>query len=424
VTLAVFGFERYLDWARTSDGGDRRAARLYLWGAAGVLVLLALLAQSGALTSVWQSVIYSGMTPDRVQALEADMPVLQAGFWIAAFLAVLLAGVWEAIAAGLAGWRAVLAAVALLAALDLYRVDRPFIRATELVDASPDYATIFAPNDVVAFLQRRQQAGEVFRALDLAPMLQGGGGGNNLNWLAQYGIEQLGGHHPNELGRYRDLIGGEMPANLQLSNFRLLDLTNTAYVVTPQPLQGFPYPVAYQGASGVVYRNPNVLPRAFLVGRTEVVPDSGAIQRLLNGPFDIAHVAALPAALPASVVVQADPRGTVSWSARDANESVLSVSTDRPALLVVTDNYFDAWHAQVDGREVPILRADYTFRAVPVPAGKHSVRMYYHSAVLSASVTTSALLLALLAAIALVGTLLGRRGAVAADAVAAEGASA
>ncbi len=405
VTLATFGLERYLDWARTGDPGDRRVLRLYLWSAAAVLALLALLAQGGALTSIWQAVVYPGMTPDKLQALEADLPVLQAGFWIATFLAILLAALWEALAAGMAGWRLALAGVALLAALDLYRVDRPFIRATELTDAAPEYATIFQPNDVIQFLQGRQRAGEVFRVFDVAPA------GNNLNALAQYGIEELAGHHPNELGRYRDLLGGEQPANLSGNNLRLLDLTNTEYLVAPQPMAGLPYAIAYQGASGVVYRNPTVLPRAFLVGRTQVVPDSGAVERMLQGPFDMGREVLLPAPLPAGIAIQPDPRGQITWTQRNANDMMLVVTTDRPALLVVLDNYYEAWHAEVDGRAVPILRADYTFRGIPVGAGRHYVRLYYHAGVLSASATVSAVLLALLAVVALGGTLLnGRRG--------------
>ena len=121
------------------------------------------------------------------------------------------------------------------------------------------------------------------------------------------------------------------------------------------------------------------------------------------------HEALLPAPPPAGVGVEADPRGQVAWTRRGVNESLLDVTTDRPALLVVTDNYYESWHAQVDGRPAPILRADYTFRAIPVPAGTHRVRMYYHSGVLSASADVSAILLALLAAIALGGTLLARR---------------
>jgi hypothetical protein len=160
----------------------------------------------------------------------------------------------------------------------------------------------------------------------------------------------------------------------------------------------------------VVYRNANALPRAFLVGRTEVLPDSGAVQRILEGPgFDFRTTAALAAPLPAGVTVQADPRGQVAWTARSENGSTLNVTTDRPALLVVTDNYYDAWHAELDGRPVPVLRADYTFRAVPVPAGTHRVRFYYESRLLNTSATISVALLALLALAAAGGLVWDRR---------------
>ena len=410
MTLGAFGLERYLDWARGSDERDRHAARLYLWCAAGGMALIALLAQTGILLGLWKSVIYSSMPPAKAEVLDAYTPVLQVGCWIMAVLAVVLAGVWELLANGLAGWRMGLAGVALLTVLDLYRVDRPFVRATELVDQAPDFATLSAPNDVVGFLSARAQGGEVFRALDLAPLV-GGGGGNNLNWMALYGIEQLGGHHPNELGRYRDLIGGELPANLTTSNFRLLDLTNTVYLVSPQPIAELRYPIVYQSAlgNGVIYRNPNALPRAFLVGKTEVVPDANAVARLLSPGFDARAVATLPAPLPAGRAPQPDPRGQVAWARRSANEQTLGVVVDRPALLVVTDNFYEAWHAELDGTPVPLLRADYTFRAVPVPAGSHIVRFYYHSGLLNLSVWLSVVLQALLLVVALGGWLLGRR---------------
>ena len=68
------------------------------------------------------------------------------------------------------------------------------------------------------------------------------------------------------------------------------------------------------------------------------------------------------------------------------------MTTERPALLVVADNWFPAWSARVDGEEVPLLRAYHTLRAVPVPAGAHTVEMAYESAIVSRSVLLSIVL--------------------------------
>ncbi len=59
------------------------------------------------------------------------------------------------------------------------------------------------------------------------------------------------------------------------------------------------------------------------------------------------------------------------------NKVEISVTTNRPALLFLSDMYYPGWKAYVDGKQRPILRADYTFRAVEVPQGEHSVTFVY-----------------------------------------------
>jgi hypothetical protein len=45
--------------------------------------------------------------------------------------------------------------------------------------------------------------------------------------------------------------------------------------------------------------------------------------------------------------------------------------------LVAVEAYDPAWRARVDGRPVPVLRANVAFRAVAVPAGRHRVELVY-----------------------------------------------
>ena len=39
--------------------------------------------------------------------------------------------------------------------------------------------------------------------------------------------------------------------------------------------------------------------------------------------------------------------------------------------------HYPGWIAELDGRQTPILRADVLFRAVEVPAGRHTVVFRY-----------------------------------------------
>ena len=57
----------------------------------------------------------------------------------------------------------------------------------------------------------------------------------------------------------------------------------------------------------------------------------------------------------------------------------LRLSAGGPRLLVVGDNFHPHWRALVDGRAAPLLRANYVWKAVPVPAGEHVVELVYHS---------------------------------------------
>ena len=77
----------------------------------------------------------------------------------------------------------------------------------------------------------------------------------------------------------------------------------------------------------------------------------------------------------------------------------------RPGWLVIPDTWSPGWRAGVNGKAATLCRANYAFRAVPVPAGESEVRMEYHAegfAVGAAISGGSALLLTL-------GSLVARR---------------
>jgi hypothetical protein len=62
---------------------------------------------------------------------------------------------------------------------------------------------------------------------------------------------------------------------------------------------------------------------------------------------------------------------------RDAGSELVIRVSGPGGILVISDVLAPGWSATVDGREAPIVRADYAFRAVPVPAGEHDVVMRY-----------------------------------------------
>jgi hypothetical protein len=98
---------------------------------------------------------------------------------------------------------------------------------------------------------------------------------------------------------------------------------------------------------------------------------------------------ALPARSPAGAT------GTARFVADTPDVIDLDVETSHAATLVLADAWTSGWSATVDGAPVPIVHADYAFRGVPVPAGRHTVQFRYTPPGLPLGVAIS--LLALLA---------------------------
>jgi hypothetical protein len=389
-TLCALAIDRALACVR--DEADERSVRRSLWITAGVMGVLALLASAGVFLGIWRGVFSAPLEPNKFLALQTNLPNIKTGFWIAFALALAVAAAWEGYARGVFNARFLVLSLALIAFLDLYRIDRPFVRGTVLLNLSDDPIR-YTADESIQFLQARQRAGEVFRALDLSTVAQLGTGGYGPNTLAMHGIEQLAGHHGNELGRYRQLIGGDRPVALLTSGLKLADITNTTYLLSPQLVQVPGLTEVFRGSRTVVYRKNTVLPRAYLVGNFEVVPDSAAVGRLLSESFNAANTALLSAPPPTNVNVQPGAQGTVQWLERGNSVQRLRVNASAPALLIVLDNYYKAWHAQVDGKDVPLLRANHTFRAIPVPAGQHEVSLRYGTETVAIWASTSGVLL-------------------------------
>jgi uncharacterized membrane protein YfhO len=53
----------------------------------------------------------------------------------------------------------------------------------------------------------------------------------------------------------------------------------------------------------------------------------------------------------------------------------VNASTD--GLIYISDNYVPQWKAYVDGKPEEILRANYSFMAIPVTKGDHTVALQY-----------------------------------------------
>jgi uncharacterized membrane protein YfhO len=103
-----------------------------------------------------------------------------------------------------------------------------------------------------------------------------------------------------------------------------------------------------------------------------------------------------PPILPAPPVATAQ-HGSASIL-RQGDRVQADITTDGTAFLVLKQAWYPGWRATVDGRRVPIYRADLAMQAVAVPPGRHMVVVDYRpaSVLLGAGVSALGLIVLLL----------------------------
>ncbi|MCK9419651.1 MAG: YfhO family protein [Nitrospirae bacterium] len=69
--------------------------------------------------------------------------------------------------------------------------------------------------------------------------------------------------------------------------------------------------------------------------------------------------------------------GQVLDIVRSSDALRIEATSRANGILVVNDSYWPGWRATIDGKDVPIWRADFIVRAMPWPAGHHVLEMKY-----------------------------------------------
>jgi len=126
------------------------------------------------------------------------------------------------------------------------------------------------------------------------------------------------------------------------------------------------------------------LPLATAGQRPVFLDDTNALRALIAPDFDSRRVVFLPPDTKGSVSVTNETSARVV-SQRFTSERVdLEVEAATPSLVVLAQTWYHPWQACVDGAPARLLRANYAFQAVEVPAGVHHLRLAYEDQALRA----------------------------------------
>ncbi len=232
-------------------------------------------------------------------------------------------------------------------------------------------------------------------------------------WLWQPGAAQLYGlyaldgvYNPMSLGLYAYYVDG-----LRYRGSAPYDLAGVRYIVAgkeePPSDQGDIRPVFDHDPAVTIYENRGALPRVRFVTGAEVIGDEAAAYARLHDPdHDPRRSVVL---LEGQSRLGRPVKARIAGLTYEPNEIRLRLQCDQPGYLVLSDVYHPGWRAWVDGQPAEVLRADFAFRALEVPAGEHSIRLWYEPPLWRLGIAMSLASLATLA-LGLVGVASGRAG--------------
>ena len=219
------------------------------------------------------------------------------------------------------------------------------------------------------------RGGQVVRPPRLDPVVFRAMGELDPNTNVLAGVSLVGGYDPLPVARSFRLAHEATLVHLERAG--------AEYLVTPdQPMKGLE-PVA-RFPTRRLYRLPAHMPLARLATEAVVASSTEAAYELAGRTSPLLAVLEEPLAGPIE-------DGSVQLEKQRDDRLELAVKAKGPALLVVAMTYYPGWEATVDGTPTRILRADYAFLAVPLPAGATSVVLAYRPATFRAGLALSAL---------------------------------
>jgi hypothetical protein len=154
------------------------------------------------------------------------------------------------------------------------------------------------------------------------------------------------------------------------NTFRVLNMLNTKYFIFPGSDENSTVPI----------ENPYAYGNAWFVDSVEYVNNANEEIDALNTvhPARIAIVdVRFKNELKGVTGIRKDTVATIRLNDYQPNRLVYETSSATDGIVVFSEIYYPGWEATIDGVPVNIARSDYILRAMHVPAGKHTVEMWF-----------------------------------------------
>ncbi|PQJ12712.1 hypothetical protein CJD36_002910 [Flavipsychrobacter stenotrophus] len=363
--LGFWGVQEYIS-GKTSKEELLKALKIAAGITAGLCIVLGL---GGSMFFSFTGVEDAGYQAELVNLLKQDRASLamSSSLKSAAFILAAAALLWALVTEKIKPVM-MIGGLGLLIAIDMLPVSRDYLNESNYEDASEFDAT-FQPRPVDEQILKDKDP--YYRVLDLSR--------NTYNDAVQaYFHKCVGGYSPAKMEMYQDLIDRHMSKGY---NGEVLNMLNTKYII-----------VGGQKSAPQVIPNPNACGNAWFVDEVKLVNTADEEINGLTAP-QLGDTTIVPGAFQpkktaiirntfkndlGNGAIGKDSAAFVKLTKYGLDELSFASNNSKDGLAVFSDIYYaKGWKAYVDGKETPIVKADYVLRAIKIPAGPHKIEFQF-----------------------------------------------
>jgi hypothetical protein len=286
-----------------------------------------------------------------------------------AFLILAVAGLLWAFLKNKLKKELVIVGIAFLMEIDLIPTARLYLSNKNYVEAG-DYENQLTPRPVDSEILKDKDP--YYRVFDLSR--------NTYNDAIQaYFHKCVGGYSASKMESYQDLIDVHLSGPY---NSEVLNMLNTKYII-------------FNAGNGqaAFQPNPATCGNAWFVNNIKYVNNADDEMKAMNAP-SIGDTTQMPNSWKASqsAVIRnsfakelnnatnfvKDSTANIKLTKYELDDLTFASNNNNEGLAVFADIYYDkGWKAYIDGKESPIVKANYVLRALKIPAGKHTIEFHF-----------------------------------------------
>lgn len=362
--LAVMGLQSFFQLDQIQQ--KKALLQSTLFGV-GVMLILFLFKGTFNFSAASDDYFIKNYGPAFVDALKSDRKTMySADLLRSAFFILIVAGALWLYIKNKFAQNTTIILIGLVMIFDLFLVDKKYVSAKDFVSKREIEVPFQATPVDLQILQDSSN----YRVFEI--------NGNLSSARASFFHKSIGGYHAAKPRRMQQLFDYQIAKN----NLEPLNFLNVKYLIQTDK-EGKEFPIANPEANG----------NAWFVNQIQLVSTADEEMKALD-KLDSKKVAVINSKefkFRKTAFVK-DSLASITLDLYQPNHLKYTSTNTSDGLAVFSEMYYkNGWNSYVDGNKVEHLRANYVLRALPIPAGKHTIEFKFEPEVVKTGSTIALL---------------------------------